>query len=435
QRRGPIDDGAARSPRERVAVEVPQAQVGAGVIEYARREARRRELEEAPEPRTILRPIPDAQRVERSQSPFDTSAPPDQELARRAAPVERHHRRVDAPGELELLARRFQPIFGELERRPWHEHDAAGAHAGLERLQVAEQPSGAGQVDERLRTLLEQAQQHLRKQQDREIFLVVARQQRLDIEVEQLRDRAHRHRLLRASDGGDRRLASDQEDAHRPLRLMATKRGDQRARARERPHRGDRDYLHQASSRRSSPPRSRRSVSAVRTSSRTRSSRRSICSVWRLRSCSNSAASRSRDDAVAIRRDRRRAYAGATRQSARRASPRARPGALGRPPARIFAVIGSEAVIGGSIMAQCPARQRDSLGWLMLRRRAMTLNELPNTPRPDESRSASVLIAASGEPEALRECLAAVHAQASANVVVAEVAPDASSVNRAAEQL
>ncbi|HWG08551.1 MAG TPA: glycosyltransferase [Solirubrobacteraceae bacterium] len=65
----------------------------------------------------------------------------------------------------------------------------------------------------------------------------------------------------------------------------------------------------------------------------------------------------------------------------------------------------------------------------------MTLNELPNTPRADQSRSASVLIAASGEPEASRECLAAVRAHGGPSVAVVEVAPDASSVNRAAEQL
>ena len=261
-------------------------------------------------------------------------------------------------------------------------------------------------------------------------------EQRLDVDVEQLRNRVDRHRALLPSGRGDSRLAADQQDAHRPVRLIATKRGDQRAGARERSHRRDRDYLHQASSRRWSRATSRRSVSAVRISSRTRSSSRSICSVWRLRSCSNSASSRSTADAVAIRPDRRRAYAGATRQSVRRVSSRTRPRPVRGPAALIFAVIGSEALIDAARLSpNVPLVRETPLGWLILRRRAMTLNELPNTRRVDRTRHPSVLVVASGEPGAVSECLAAVRAHGGAELTVAEAAPDTNSINVAIARL
>ncbi len=65
----------------------------------------------------------------------------------------------------------------------------------------------------------------------------------------------------------------------------------------------------------------------------------------------------------------------------------------------------------------------------------MTLNELPNTLRVGRTRHPSVLVVASGEPEAVRECLAAVRAHGGADLTVAEAAPDTSSVSLAIERL
>jgi glycosyltransferase involved in cell wall biosynthesis len=65
----------------------------------------------------------------------------------------------------------------------------------------------------------------------------------------------------------------------------------------------------------------------------------------------------------------------------------------------------------------------------------MTLNELPNTRRVDRTRHPSVLVIASGRPEAVSECLATVRAHGGAELTVTEAATDTSSVNVAIERL
>ncbi len=155
---------------------------------------------------------------------------------------------------------------------------------------------------------LRKAQQQAREQQRGQVLLVVEREQSLNVDVELASDRGEPARLLLLGERSGGLLAAHQQDLVSPIRLVAIERAAEGACPRQAAWRGEGQYAHQPSARSSCFVAARRSDSAVATSSRASSSRRSICSPWRSATCSKSACRRPTTAASSASRARRRAY-------------------------------------------------------------------------------------------------------------------------------
>ncbi len=192
----PVDEHARGIVLELERVQVPHAQIAPWILQHSGGEARRRQLEQAREPRPILRPGATPTAVDRSNRVFDMGTPPGEKAlcARRA--VGGDQRVVDPSEPAHLAGLRFQAVVGHVGEHPRYEQHAVDSQRSLDRRQRADDPHRGRQMHDGTAAAPRIQAKQARQQQDRQLVLVVAGDQALHVEVQLRRSRAHRERLV-----------------------------------------------------------------------------------------------------------------------------------------------------------------------------------------------------------------------------------------------